>query len=75
MPLAPVKIAPDLQARVRAYSQKQHRSPAEIVRAALDQYLPAEGLSAADLAGDLCGCLEGPEDLSTNPKYLEGFGK
>ena len=23
----------------------------------------------------LCGVISGPSDLSTNPKYLEGYGK
>ncbi|MEM8639842.1 MAG: hypothetical protein AAGG51_13650 [Cyanobacteria bacterium P01_G01_bin.54] len=31
--------------------------------------------SAFDLARDLAGCLDGPADLSTNPKYFEGFGE
>ena len=32
-------------------------------------------ISAAELAGDLVGCLnDGPSDLSTNPRYMEGFG-
>lgn len=31
--------------------------------------------SALELAGDLVGCIEGPGDLSTNPKYMEGFGR
>jgi hypothetical protein len=35
----------------------------------------ASPISALDLAGDLVGSCEGPGDLSTNPKYLEGFGK
>ena len=26
-------------------------------------------------AQDLCGSLEGPEDLSTNPKYIKDYGK
>ena len=35
----------------------------------------AASMSAAELAGDLVGCLEdGPSDLSTNPSYMEGFG-
>lgn len=34
---------------------------------------PAEP-SFLSLAGDLAGCLEGPEDLSTNPEHLRGFG-
>jgi hypothetical protein len=49
------------------------------VRDALEQMLngtrAAKPLSALDLAGDLAGCLQGPGDLSTNPKYLEGYGR
>ncbi len=30
--------------------------------------------SAAELAGDLIGHFDGPEDLSTNPAYLNGLG-
>jgi hypothetical protein len=33
-------------------------------------------LSALDLAGPLVGCVKGgPKDLSTNPKYMDGFGE
>jgi hypothetical protein len=32
------------------------------------------GMSALDISRDLVGCVEGPGDLSTNPKYMEGFG-
>ena len=31
--------------------------------------------SALDLAPELVGTFEGPEDLSTNPKYMEAFGE
>jgi hypothetical protein len=31
-------------------------------------------VSALSLAQKWVGCLEGPEDLSTNKKYMEGFG-
>lgn len=30
--------------------------------------------SFLEAAGDLIGCLDGPGDLSMNPKYFEGFG-
>ncbi len=33
-----------------------------------------KGMSALDVSRDLVGCVEGPGDLSTNPKYMEGFG-
>ena len=33
-------------------------------------------VSVLEAAGDLIGSLEGgPEDLSSNPKYLEGYGQ
>jgi hypothetical protein len=36
--------------------------------------MPKPG-SVLDLASDLCGCVVGPADLSTNPKYMGGYGK
>jgi hypothetical protein len=32
-------------------------------------------VSALDLAGDLVATAAGPDDLSTNPKYIEAYGK
>jgi Protein of unknown function (DUF2281) len=32
------------------------------------------GVSALTAAQEFVGCAEGPEDLSTNKKYMEGFG-
>ena len=34
-----------------------------------------DGLTFGDLTKDVCGMFEGPGDLSTNPKYMEGFGE
>lgn len=34
-----------------------------------------DGKSAYDMMKDVCGIFEGPGDLSTNPKYMEGFGE
>ena len=36
--------------------------------------IPTPG-SALELAGDLVGCVEGPGDLTTNPKYMEDYGR
>lgn len=33
------------------------------------------GTSALEAAGDLVGCVEGPSDLSTNSKYMQGSGE
>ena len=35
----------------------------------------SEELNALELAGDVVGCVEGPEDLATNKDYLKGFGE
>jgi hypothetical protein len=34
-----------------------------------------DGQTLGDLMKDFCGKYEGPGDLSTNPKYMEGFGE
>ncbi|MEM1240979.1 MAG: hypothetical protein AAGI45_14145 [Cyanobacteria bacterium P01_H01_bin.26] len=41
-----------------------------------DRQIPVNSvMSAAELAGDLAGCVDGgPVDLSTNPGYMEEFG-
>lgn len=36
---------------------------------------PDRSKSAFEAAGELIGLVEGPEDLATNPIYLEGFGQ
>jgi len=39
----------------------------------INNYQPE--MSAYDVAKDFAGCLgDGPEDLSTNPQYMEGLG-
>ena len=35
----------------------------------------ADRTSFAALAGDLAGCVEGPEDLSFNPDHFAGYGR
>jgi len=34
-----------------------------------------QSVSFLEAASEFIGCLEGPGDLSTNPKYMEGFGE
>ena len=75
-----VKLPPRLSAQLTRAARQRGQSKSAVVRAALEQFLNGEGagqrpLSALDLAGDLVGCAEGPGDLSTNPKYMEGFGE
>ena len=42
----------------------------------ISQPEPEKPISVLELAGDLIGSLQGgPPDLSTNKKYMEGFGE
>jgi metal-responsive CopG/Arc/MetJ family transcriptional regulator len=71
-----LKLPPGLSVKLERAARKSGRSKSELVRTALEQFLKAERpMSARELAGDLVGRGEGPGDLSTNPKYMQGFGE
>ncbi len=74
-----VRIDDRLERRLREVV-KDGRSPSDVVRDALEAYLPVKTSpeSAYDAAVRLgiIGCISNaPRDLSTNKKYMEGFGK
>lgn len=71
-----LKLPPRLSAKLDRAAKQRGQTKSELVRAALEQFLNGERpMSALELAGDLVGSCEGPGDLSTNPKYMEGYGK
>jgi predicted transcriptional regulator len=75
-----LKLPPALRRKLEHAARGRGQTKSQIVRTALEQYLNGEAttqrpLSALELAGDAVGCVEGPGDLSTNPKYMEGFGE
>jgi hypothetical protein len=75
-----LKLTERLLGKLEQQARERGQGKSAVVRAALEQYLSGaqatpRPLSALDLAGDLVGCAEGPGDLSTNPKYMEGFGE
>jgi hypothetical protein len=74
-----LKLPDALHVKLERFAKVRKQTKSGIVRDALEQMFggkpAASPISALDLAGDLVGSCEGPGDLSTNPKYLEGFGK
>jgi Arc/MetJ-type ribon-helix-helix transcriptional regulator len=74
-----LKLPETLHRRIADLARRRGRSKSEVIRdaieAILDNARPAKGPSALELAGELCGCLRGPGDLSYNRKHLEDFGK
>ena len=74
-----LKMPDDLAARVAAAAGEKRGVRSAWVRRALEAYLETgtrvRSGSCLELAGDLIGCVEGPADLSSNKKHLEGFGR
>ena len=63
MPIMSLKVPAALDARVAAAARQRR-----LTKSAL-----GEGCFL-ELAGDLVGCVEGPGDLSHNPKRMRGYG-
>jgi Arc/MetJ-type ribon-helix-helix transcriptional regulator len=76
-----VKLPDALAARLRRIAKERGKSASALVKEALEDYLrrpngpDGEEPSCYELGRDIWGSLEGPSDLSTNPKYMEGFGR
>ena len=79
-----VKLPEPLAKWLASLSRQTRRSRSEIVREALEQQRNGRAngskgarkrVTMADAMADLRGTISGPRDLSTNAKYLEGFGK
>jgi Arc/MetJ-type ribon-helix-helix transcriptional regulator len=58
-------------------AKETRRSRSAVVREALERERSQKDRpkSCRDLLADLEGSFDGPPDLSTNPKYMEGFGQ
>ncbi len=76
-----IELPEELRERLEAASARRTVPPAQVVLD-LIKTLPetptgsATELSAYDLMKDDLGCVDsGLGDLSTNPKYLEGYGR
>ena len=75
-----VRLPPKLRRRLRALSRRQQKRESELVREALEAYCGTgkREESCYDIAlraGFIGSAKNAPPDLSTNPKYMEGFGE
>ena len=71
-----VKLPEPLAAWLSRRARALGRSQSDLVREALQS--ASDGTSGAtchDVFADICGVIDGPRDLSTNPKHLSGFGE
>ncbi|MGQ0698054.1 MAG: ribbon-helix-helix protein, CopG family [Panacagrimonas sp.] len=75
------KVEARLEREIARSSRRQGITKSELMRRAVNHYLVQEKsekpfVSAHELAGDLVGSIKGlPPDLSTNPKYMDDYGK
>lgn len=74
-----VKLSPLLEAQLEALVRRRGQRKSTLVREAIERLFaepgePPKG-SVLDLLKDLKGIGNGPNDLSTNKKYMRGFGK
>jgi hypothetical protein len=72
-----LKVPDDLEAALDAEARRLHVSKSELMRRMLAKSLRKTkgGETFGERAGRLIGCFEGPGDLSTNPRYMRGYGK
>lgn len=75
-----VRVPTALGSRLRDSSRVKGKTPSDIVRVALENYLGEQistgsAYELAEAAG-LIGCVgHAPKDLSANRRHFEGFGK
>lgn len=73
------KCQDKLANRLRRESKRRKIPKSDLIRQALEFFLLQKGTisqaSLYSLSKDLCGSLQGPDDLSENPAYLEGYGQ
>lgn len=56
-------------------SRATRKSKGELIREALRERFARRPSTALDALGKFVGVMEGPPDLSSNKKYLSGFGR
>jgi predicted transcriptional regulator len=71
----PESVAERLEAEARARQKPKSALVREFIERGLNDANGKRRPSFHQLAKDKCGRFAGPRDLSTNPKYMEGFGE
>ena len=72
------KIPEDLNERLEEEAARKMLPKSSLVREALEHLLKRQRSkkTAFDRVKNLCGIIkDGPSDMSTNPRYMDGFGK
>lgn len=75
-----MKVTPDQKRNIKRLAEREGTSAKEAVMRLVEQALAGDSVDAPSgsfLSGieTIVGSVEGPVDLASNPKYMEGFGR
>jgi predicted transcriptional regulator len=71
-----IKVPASVSARIARLARARRSTVSAVVREAIEQYSPGEGVSFGAAARAWIGSVSGgPGDLATNPKHLRGLGR
>jgi predicted transcriptional regulator len=70
-----VKLPAKLDDVLSALARRRNSSRSALVREALEALTTGQRRSVTTMVDALVGALDGPSDLSTNPKHMTGYGK
>ena len=74
-----LKLPESLLEKLDSAARKRGESRSALLREAIETVITGENYiqdgSCLDLAKDLAGCAQGPEDLSFNKKRMIGYGQ
>ncbi len=70
-----VKLPEELDRALTELAKRRCASRSALLREALEAFTRHQARSVAEAASDLAGSLEGPEDLSSSPQHMSGYGE
>jgi len=74
-----MKLTPDQKRKIKHLAERDGTSAKDTVMRLVEQAIARDAIDAPDdsfLSGieEIVGSVEGPVDLASNPKHMEGFG-
>ena len=69
------KLSEELDKALTDLARLRKSSRSALVREALAAFEIGPARSVTSAAGRIVGSLEGPGDLSSNPRHMDGYGK
>ncbi len=73
-----LKLSPALETKVAAEARARRISKSQVIRELIQKHFKSADKrrrkTFGEVAGHLIGVAEGPGDLSSNPKYMKGYG-